>query len=172
MSSVSDGTFTKPIGNCIASSQISLLKDYHLLTLVMLMRPTRTSATPLLLQLKDLSHAVGERTTDPVGMLSVNNSTRPFFEHHKAKQLILLPQHCQPRLMISVESAGRRQSIPSTLHTSADWHGTASTNLREDQEPLVVLVQSLPTVLLCSRSRMEYTGRKITSQQDSGQRGF
>ena len=108
------------------------------------------SATPLLLQLKDLFHAVGERTTDLVGMLCVNRSTRPFFGHRKAKQLILLPQHCQPGLMTSVESAGRRQSIPSTLHTPANWHGTPSTNLREDQEPLVVLVQSLPTVLLRS----------------------
>ena len=145
---VSDGTLSRPTGDCIASSQISLLKDFHLLTLVTLMRPTRTSATPLLLQLKDLSLAVGERTTDPVGMLSVNNSTGPFFGLRKAKQLILLPQHCYPGLMISVESAGRRQSIPSTLNTPADWHGTPSTNLREDQEPLVVLAQSLPTVLL------------------------
>ena len=78
------------------------------------------SATPLLLQLKDLFHAVGERTTDPVGMLCVNSSTRPFFGPRKAKQLILLPQHCHPGLMISVERAGRRQSIPSTLHTPAN----------------------------------------------------
>ena len=61
---------------------------------VMLMRPTRTSATPSLLQLKDLSHAVGERTTDPVGLLSVNSSVRPSFGQRKAKQLILLPQPC------------------------------------------------------------------------------
>ena len=127
VSRISDGTFERPTGNYIASPQTGLLRIFHLLTAVVLMRHTRNSAMPSLPQQKHQSRAVVETTIDHAGMRSVRHCTRPSLKHrwarHPARQLLA----CWPGSMTSEGIAGQKSLTTSTLHTPAGLHGVPFT---------------------------------------------
>ena len=71
---ISIGIFAKPTGNYTASSQTSYLWNYHLLTLALLMRHTRTSVIQSWQQQNCQFHVVAKTTV--VGMWNANTSTK------------------------------------------------------------------------------------------------
>ena len=115
--SKSDGTFVKPNGKSLLAPPTGLLGIFHLRTLPVLMRPTKTSATPSSMQRKNQFHAVVGKTTDHARMRSVRPSTRHSLGHRRVKAVTQLPE-----LLKGEGNAGQRQSMPSILCTQAGWH--------------------------------------------------
>ena len=89
----------------------------------MLMRPTKTSATPSSMQRKNQFHSVVEKNTGHAGMRSARPSIRYFLGHRRVKAVTQLPLPCLPDSIKGEGNAGQRQSIPSTLRTLVGWHG-------------------------------------------------
>ena len=126
-SRIRDGTFARPTGNCMTSSQTNLFRNFHLLTPVMSMRHTRTFVMPSTQQPLNQSHAAAETTTDHVGMQSARTSTRLFFRLPRVRfqEMLLLPYTIA--WTKSGKNAGQRLLTPSTSRTPVGWHGTQST---------------------------------------------
>ena len=117
------GITTRPIGNYTASTQTRYLRNYHPLTLAILMGHTRTSVIPSLQQQNCQFRAVTETTTDRVRMRSTNTSTRFFYGLLRVKQIVQLLPPCCSTLMKNKKIAGPRLSKTSTLRTPVGWHG-------------------------------------------------
>ena len=118
--------FRKTNGKSTRASPTRLLGTFHFRTLPVLMKPTKTSATPSPTQQKNQFYAVVGKTTDHAGMRSARPSTRVttyFFGHRRAKALTQLPLPCLPDLIKGEGNTGHRQSMPSTLRTPAGWRG-------------------------------------------------
>ena len=122
MSHISFGTSARPTGNYTGSSQTSYFRNYHLLTLALLMRHTSTSVIPSLQQQNCQFHAVAETTVDHDRMPNANTSTRFLHGLFRVKQLVQLLLPCCPIFIKNEKITGLRLSMTSTSHTPVSWH--------------------------------------------------
>ena len=107
---------SRQTGNYTASSQTIYLRNYHPLSLALLMR--HTFCKTIFCQFE----VVAETTIDRVGMRSENTSTRFFYGLRRGKQLVQLLWPCGRMLIKNEKIAGPKLSITSISRAPVDWH--------------------------------------------------